>query len=248
MTQHESVEIQKELFTDKKSSLDKYRDLVIGRRGWGALLGYELIVLFTSWVPGALGLVLRKWLYPLLLGHCGKGVVFGTNVVLRHPHKIFIGDNVVIDDNGVLDAKGQTNRGIEIGSGVFVGRNSILSCKNGNITLKDGVNIGFNCEIFSGAEVTVGAEVMLAAYTYLIGGGHEYGSPDATVLAQARCATGITIGAGGWIGAGVQVLDGVTVGERAIIGAGAVVTRDVPAHMIAAGVPAKVMKDRRNGT
>jgi acetyltransferase-like isoleucine patch superfamily enzyme len=242
MTQHESVEIQKELFTDKKSSLDKYRDLVIGRRGWGALLGYELIVLFTSWVPGALGLVLRKWLYPLLLGHCGKGVVFGTNVVLRHPHKIFIGDN------GVLDAKGQTNRGIEIGSGVFVGRNSILSCKNGNITLKDGVNIGFNCEIFSGAEVTVGAEVMLAAYTYLIGGGHEYGSPDAAVLAQARCATGITIGAGGWIGAGVQVLDGVTVGERAIIGAGAVVTRDVPAHMIAAGVPAKVMKDRRNGT
>lgn len=247
MTQHESVEIQKELFTDKKSSLDKYRDLVIGRRGWGALLGYELIVLFTSWVPGALGLVLRKWLYPLLLGRCGKGVVFGTNVVLRHPHKIFIGDNVVIDDNGVLDAKGQTNRGIEIGSGVFVGRNSILSCKNGNITLKDGVNIGFNCEIFSGAEVTVGAEVMLAAYTYLIGGGHEYSSPDAAVLAQARCATGITIGAGGWIGAGVQVLDGVTVGERAIIGAGAVVTRDVPAHMIAAGVPAKVMKDRRDG-
>lgn len=247
MTQHESVEIQKELFAPKKSSLDKYRDLVIGRRGWGALLGYELIILFTSWVPGALGLVLRKALYPLLLGRCGKGVVFGVNVVLRHPHKIFIGDHVVIDDNCVLDAKGQSNRGIEIGEGVFVGRNSILSCKNGNITLKDRVNIGFNCEIFSGAEVTVGADVMLAAYTYLIGGGHEYGSADEAVLAQARCATGITIGEGGWIGAGVQVLDGVHVGERVIIGAGAVVTRDVPANMIAAGVPAKVIKDRRHG-
>lgn len=247
MTQHESVEIQKELFSPDKSALAKYRALVIGRPGWGGLLGYELIVLFSSWVPGALGLVLRKLLYPLLLGRCGKGVVFGVNVVLRHPHKIFIGDNVVIDDNCVLDAKGQANRGIEIGNGVFVGRNTILSCKNGDITLKDGANLGFNCEIFSGATVTVGSNVMLAAYTYLIGGGHEYGNASEAVLAQKRCATGITIGEGTWVGAGVNVLDGVTIGDNAIIGAGAVVNKSVPASMIAAGVPAKVIKDRRDG-
>lgn len=247
MTQRESVEIQKELFAPDKSALGKYRELVIGRPGWGVLLGYELIVLLSSWVPGALGLVLRKLLYPLLLGRCGKGVVFGVNVVLRHPHKLFIGDNVVIDDNCVLDAKGQANRGIEIGNGVFVGRNTILSCKNGDIILKDGANLGFNCEIFSGATVTVGSNVMLAAYTYLIGGGHEYGNANEAVLAQKRCATGITIGEGTWVGAGVQVLDGVTIGGNAIIGAGAVVNRDVPACMIAAGVPAKVIKDRRDG-
>jgi acetyltransferase-like isoleucine patch superfamily enzyme len=49
---------------------------------------------------------------------CGRNVVFGQNVVLRHPHKIHIGRDVVIDDNCLLDAKGETNRGIRIGDGV----------------------------------------------------------------------------------------------------------------------------------
>ena len=74
--------------------------------------------------------------------------------MLRHPHKIRIGDNVVIDDNCLIDAKGDANRGITIGSGVFVGRNTILSCKNGDIELGDGANVGFNCEIFSASRVT----------------------------------------------------------------------------------------------
>ena len=48
-----------------------------------------------------------------------------------------------------------------------------------------------------------------------------------------------------WIGADVTIMDGVTVGRDAIIGAGAVVTRDVPEFAIAAGVPARVLRDRR---
>ncbi len=72
-------------------------------------------MLLTQAVPGALGLALRRTCYPWLLGRCGRNVVFGQNVVLRHPHKIRIGDNVVIDDNCLLDAKGDTNEGITIG-------------------------------------------------------------------------------------------------------------------------------------
>ena len=72
--------------------------------------------------------------------------MFGVNVTLRHPHKIHIGDNVVIDDHCCLDAKGTDNRGITIGNGVFVGRNTILSCKNGDIVIEDRANLGFNCE------------------------------------------------------------------------------------------------------
>lgn len=238
-----SVEIQKELFSPGKSSLAKYRDLIVGRPGWWALIKYELIT-SLSYVPGALGLVLRSTFYPCLLGSCGRGVVFGTGVVLRHPHKIFIGDQVVIDDHCVLDAKGQDNRGIEIGRGVFVGRNTILSCKNGDIVLGDGANLGFNCEIFSGASVKVGCQVMMAAYSYLVGGGHDAASTEVAPLEQARTAAGITVGDGAWIGAGALVLDGLTVGEQSIVGAGAVVTRDVEAYAVVAGVPARMVRSR----
>ena len=85
-----------------------------------ALAAFEVrtVTLASQSVPGALGLVLRQTLYPSLLGACGRNVVFGQNVVMRHPHKIRIGDNVVIDDHCLIDAKGDSNRGISIGSDI----------------------------------------------------------------------------------------------------------------------------------
>jgi len=235
---------QDQLFDRRTSARDKYAALVVGRSGWSALLRHELITLAAQSVPGALGLALRKALYPSLLGACGRNVVFGQNVVLRHPHKIRIGDNVVIDDNCLIDAKGDTNQGISIGSGVFIGRNTILSSKNGDIEIEDGANIGFNCEIFSASRVQLGREALLAAYCYLIGGDHDYTNPGEPVLAQGRRSMGIAVGTGAWLGAGAKVLDGVSIGDRAIVGAGAVVRDAVPAGSIAVGVPARVIGQR----
>ncbi len=235
---------QEQLFNAGTSARQKYAKLVVGRTGLGALVAYELVMLASQWVPGALGLALRKVLYPKLLGACGRNVVFGQNVVLRHPHKIRIADNVVVDDNCLLDAKGDTNSGIRIGSGVFIGRNTILSCKNGDIDLADGVNIGFNCEVFSASRVAIGAGTLLAAYTYVIGGDHDFSDPSKSILEQGRKSDGVSIGSGAWIGAGAKVLDGVTVGDTAIVGAGAVVTRDVPAQSVVVGIPAKVVSNR----
>jgi acetyltransferase-like isoleucine patch superfamily enzyme len=235
---------QDDLFASGGSSRDKYSRLIIGRPGWGPLAGYELVQLLAQWVPGALGLVLRKRLYPLLLGSCGRNVIFGQGVVLRHPHKVRIADNVVIDDHCLLDAKGDNNTGITIGSGVFIGRNTILSCKNGDIVLGDGANVGFNCEIFSAARVEVGRDVLLAAYCYVIGGDHDWSDPAVPVHAQERRASGVRLGDGAWLGAGAKVLDGVTVGPGAIVGAGAVVRADVPARAVAVGVPARVVGTR----
>jgi acetyltransferase-like isoleucine patch superfamily enzyme len=218
--------------------------LIVGRPGWGALIKHECIVLIAQGVPGALGLVLRKWLYPLLLGACGRNVVFGQNVVLRHPHKIHIGSNVVIDDNCLLDAKGESNRGIRTGNGVFVGRNTILSCKNGDIELGEAANIGFNCELFSASRVTIGRAVLMAAYGYVIGGDHDFSDPAKAVLAQSRKSTGVVIGDGVWMGAGAKVLDGVEIGPLAVIGAAAVVRENVPASAIAVGIPARVVSTR----
>lgn len=241
----ETVVIQKELFAENKSSLAKYQDLVIGQRGWWALIRYELIVTFCSWVPGALGLVLRKFLYPKLFKKVGRNVNFGSNIVIRHPNKIEIGDNVVIDDNCVLDAKGSDNDGIRVGNGVFLGRNSILSCKNGDIILGDHVNIGFHSEIFSASKVQLGKHVLIAAYCYLIGGDHDYDAVDKAVLEQTRSSRGITLEDDVWLGAGVKIMDGVTVGKHTIIGTSAVVNKDLPEYVIAVGIPAKVAKHRK---
>ena len=235
---------QDQIFDSSRSSRQKYVALVVGRPGLAALLQYELIVTLTQSCPGALGLGLRKAFYPLLLGSCGRNVVFGQNVVLRHPHKIHIGNDVVVDDNCLLDAKGESNRGIRIGDGVFIGRNTILSCKNGDIELGDHANIGFNCELFSASRVTIGSSALLAAYTYVIGGDHDFSDPSKSVLEQTRTSAGVTVGSGAWMGAGAKILDGVTIGHHAVVGAGAVVRADVPAHAVAVGVPARIVSSR----
>ncbi|MBI4520058.1 MAG: hypothetical protein HY701_04435 [Gemmatimonadetes bacterium] len=237
--------IQHELSDPGRSRFQRYCDLVVGRRGVWAWLRYELVMLVSSGLPGALGLFLRSILYPRLLGACGRHVTFGANVVLRHPHKIRIGDSVVIDDGCCLDAKGVDRGSIVIGHGVFVGRNTILSCKNGEIVIDDDANIGFNCEIFSAARVRVGKRVLMAAYTYLVGGDHVHDRVDVPVLHQGRTAIGIDVDDNAWLGAHVVVADGSRIGRVVFVGAGAVVIGEIPAFQVAAGVPARILRDRR---
>jgi len=239
------MDTQDVLTGGEDSKLQKYQALIVGEKGVWSLIKYELVTLFSTWIPGALGLLLRSKLYPVLLGSTGRGVVFGCNVVLRHPGKLRLKSNIVIDDNGVLDAKGSDNQGIDIGDNVFVGRNTIIYCQNGDIEIGDNANIGSNCQIFSAKKVQIGKNVLIAAYCYLVGGGHIYEDMDLPIIEQGRTASGIIIGDNVWLGAGVTVLDGVSIGEGTIIAAGAVVTEDMPPFAIAGGIPAKVIKLRK---
>ena len=111
MDNFKDFKIQKALAGEKKSKHRQYADLIIGQEGLWPLLKYEMIVTTVSNLGGALGIFLRSRLFPRLLGGVGKNVFFGRNIALRHPHKIFIGDGVIIDDNCLLDAKGYENRG-----------------------------------------------------------------------------------------------------------------------------------------
>jgi acetyltransferase-like isoleucine patch superfamily enzyme len=242
--QRQQIGIQSALRSREGSALRKYQDLVVGSRSWSRLLLYEAVILVSSWVPGALGLLLRRPLYRLLLGSVGRGVVFGQGVVLRHPAKIRIGGGVTIDDLVVLDAKGAHNRGIEIGDGVFLGRGTILSCKDGDIRLGDHSNLGFHCEIFSGSSVSVGHHALFAAQAYLVGGGHEFEAAGQSVIDQPRTSRGIALGDNVWLGTGAKILDGVRIGNDVVVGANAVVNADLPDGAIAAGVPARVLRHR----
>src|SRR4030042_2489572 len=147
---------QKELVSEKKSLSAKYSTLVVGEKGLWKLLRFEFVNLLFSWVPGALGLALRKVFSPCLFRKVGKGVVFGRNITLRHAHHVVLGTNCVIDDNVVLDAKGEKNDGLRLDDNVYIGRNTLLSCKGGSILIGDYTKISANCSLLSETEITLG--------------------------------------------------------------------------------------------
>lgn len=232
------------------SALRKYQALAVGREGLGALLLYEFMTCLIAPLPGALGLWLRQRLYRCWLGHCGRGVVIGRNVTIRHPHRVSIEDHAVIDDDVVLDGKGDADTTLHIGAGAIIGRNTILSCKGGQLAIGARANVSVNCTLISETELTIEDKVLVAGHCYVIAGGnHGLDQVDVPILEQPlEQQGGVRIERYGWIGAAAVVLDGVTVGHDAVVGAGAVVTRDVQPYAIVGGVPAKMMRDRRRGT
>ena len=125
--------IHKELMAGDRSMAAKYSEIFPGRKGLWNLLKYEFITSCVSGAPGALGYLLRKVFFPRLFKAVGRGCVFGRGITIRHPHKISVGAESFIDDGAVLDAKGAANEGIVIGENAYIGRNAILSCKEGSI-------------------------------------------------------------------------------------------------------------------
>jgi acetyltransferase-like isoleucine patch superfamily enzyme len=92
--------------------------------------------------------------------------------------------------------------------------------------------------------VTLGDGVRIGAHASLLAFNHGT-APDQPIFRQPHTARGITVGDDVWIGSNALILDGVTIGPHSIIGAGAVVTKDVPPWSVAAGNPARHLRDRR---
>ena len=244
----EKGSVQKALMDKKESAYRKYVDLFVGKKGLWQFLRFEIIIFFFSWIPGALGIFLRKLFFPLLFQKVGKEVAFGHHITLRHPHKIAIGDNSFIDDYAVLDAKGEEDQGILIGDNVIVGRNTILSCKGGSIRLSDFSNVSANCSLLSESKISVGKHTFLAGQCYLVAGGnHSFDRTDIPIMFQPSVRKGgIAIGEDCWLGASVTVLDGISLDRGCVIGAGAVITKSFPAYSVAAGVPARTIRLRKS--
>ena len=230
----------------KGSAFGAYRALMYGDMGLGKIVWAEILFTMLGGLGGAPGLFLRMKLYPTLFKSCGPKVVFGKNITIRHPHKISLGAGVVLDDGCVVDAKGTSNAGIVLGDRVYVGRNTIIYCKNGDIEIGENVSFSANCIVFSSNRLTMKKNSVVAAFVYVLSGG-EYDLDDPTPLAlqKGTCTKGpLEIGEDVWLGAGVKVLDGACIGNHCAIGAGGVVNKPVPANSIAVGVPARVVKTR----
>src|SRR5574344_924450 len=104
------------------------------------------------------------------------------------------------------------------------------------VKIGNNVSIMSNCLMMSSGGIMVEDDVMIAANVQLISNNHDLDNrPIITCLP-------IHIKKNCWIGAGATILRGITIGENSVVGAGAIVTKDVPANVIVAGNPAKIIK------
>ena len=112
---------------------------------------------------------------------------------------------------------------IEIGSGCFLNRGTMLAAVE---------------------RIEIGDHVMFANGCFVGDGDHRNDDPDVPITWQGFVPRGpVRIGDNVWFGVNCVVTGGVEIGDRAVIGANSVVTRDVPAGTIAAGAPAKVIRE-----
>jgi maltose O-acetyltransferase len=109
-----------------------------------------------------------------------------------------------------------------------------------NIRVGENFYANFGVVILDCAPVTIGSNVLLAPNVQIYAAHHPLDA--ATRLTTLELASPITIGDNVWIGGNVIVLPGVAIGDNTVVGAGSVVTKDLPANVIAAGNPCRVLR------
>ncbi len=137
---------------------------------------------------------------------------------------------------------GEPGRPVVLGDGCSIGADAFI---HGPVTLGPDVSINPRASLDGGAVgIVVGRGCRIATGATLYAFNHGL-APDRPVRDQPVTSRGIVLGEDVWIGANAGVTDGVTLGDHVVVGMGAVVTRDVPAYAVVAGVPARVVGDRR---
>lgn len=238
-----------ETVTGRGSALARYREVIVGSDSWWDFIYFEWCMLLAP-IPGALGILLRKVFWPALFGTCSKGVLFGVNIVLRHPGRIHLGRSVVLSEGCILDARNsREDKAITLGDDVILSSNVMLSCKDGAIGIgsRTGINAQTIIQSTNSCPVNLGRDVVIGQRCLIIGGGnYNIDRIDVPIRTQGiQNDGGVTIQDDVWLGGGVTVLGGVTVEGGSVVGAGAVVTKSIPARSIAKGVPARVTGQRQ---
>ncbi len=127
-----------------------------------------------------------------------------------------------------------------VGEGVVV--KQPFRCDYGaRIAIGAGTFVNFDCAMLDCAEITVGRNCQLAPRVQLLTATHPI-DPNARRDGWESAAP-ITIGDNVWLGGGAIVCPGVEIGADTVVGAGGVVVRDLPAGVVAGGVPARVLRE-----
>ena len=150
--------------------------------------------------------------------------------------------NTSIQCDGNIHVTGTKN--ISIGSRCRLGTDlELRTMEHGIIELADDIRINRGCTITSYSNVSIGNFSIVGEYSSIRDANHGI-KRDEPMRYQPHTSSPIEIGEDVWIGRGCCILPGVSIGNGSVIGANSVVTKDIPAGVIAAGVPAVVIKER----
>ena len=138
---------------------------------------------------------------------------------------------------------------LELGDGTLFEPGVWITCPGeARIRIGQGCFLNLNVMVASHTLVEIGDHCMFANGCFVTDGNHRFDDPDKPVTWQGFTTKGPTrLGDNVWCGANVVITSGVTIGERCVIGANSVVTQDLPDHAIAAGAPAKVLRQIEYG-
>lgn len=184
----------------------------------------ELAELFGTYRSGEgpFDSLMRRTVMRAMCKAVGNDLQVGPNVVLKHPETMEFGDSVFIGAQAMI--QGRFDGTCKVGSHVWIGPQAYFDARQ--LVLEDYVGWG------------PGAKVLGSSHT---------GEPlDVPIISTSLVIKPVVVGFGADIGMNACLLPGVQVGPNSIVGAGAVVTQDVPEYAIVAGVPARVLRSRRD--
>ena len=182
----------------------------------------NLIDLYARFAQGggSFDALMRPILWKALLRLCGDGLRIESGAGFKHPETFEFGNSVFIGSQAYL--QGRFDGRLVIGNHVWIGPHSYLDARD--LVMEDYVGWG------------PGAKVLGSSHT---------GIPaDQPIICTDLEIRPVRVREGADIGTNAVILPGVTIGKGAIVGAGAVVTQDVPAFAVVAGVPAKFLRWR----
>jgi acetyltransferase-like isoleucine patch superfamily enzyme len=180
-----------------------------------------------------------------------KGLLLvGKNVRLFYPKNLQVGYNTIIEDGAEINCLSQ--QGIKLGNRVTIGKYAIIRPSNiyggpigEGLTMGDNSNIGPYNYIGCSGKITIGNNVMLAPRVSIYAENHVFDHPELLIRDQGVEKKEVIIEDDCWIAANSIILAGVTIGQGSVVAAGSVVTENVPAYSVVAGVPAKFIKSRK---
>jgi len=178
----------------------------------------------VAYIPSIFGMIIRYTYYKLNNLKLGIPIYIGQGVVFHGIKSCSIGDCVNFMARSFINAKGGY---LEIGD-------------------RSTFNVNVNIEAGFGGKIIIGNDVMIGANVLIQSSEHNFDRLDVEMNKQKHKAGSIIIGDDVWIGSNVVITSDVCIGKGVIIGAGAVVTHDIKAYDIVGGVPAKIIKSRRD--